>query len=504
MNKLVALIGTLRLDTLHVLLLAVLIAGIGLCIWLYSSRKSLLDIEKKATAMHDAFQDLEHEHGKLERDHAGLSARYEESKESVRREREDLQARLSTAENERRTVQLRLEDSERQLEAMKVREEERRATYEAERKQLLELRQEVETKFSEIAHTALSKSQKLFLETANESFSKQKEAAAGNLKSLVSPLNEAIGKFEKRVESMEKVRAEDKSAIFEQVKSISAQLLENRNVTNKLVNALSTPKGGGSWGEESLRNALELAGVSEHCDFRQQSTDADGKRPDVVIKMPGGREIVIDSKFSWNDYRDAAEETDEQRRDILLANHARKMRDHVKGLASKEYWKDIENRVDFVAMWVPNEGLYSVALQYDRDLFDYAARNRVLIVTPSTLIALAKAVAYGWRQEEAAKNALEAAELGRELHKRLTKMAEHVEKMGRQLGSTVKAYNDMTGSFERRVLSQARRFEDLQLNESGTTLPKTELLEASPNNSLVATEDDDESETDIEPANVIT
>lgn len=488
MNNSVALIGDVTLDTLHLILIGLSVLSAGLAFWLFPARKELAETREKSSALLDEFKALDKAHDALERDHAGMSARLEELKASHERERADYTARLSTAEEARRTLQLRLEESEKNLEAEKVRESERQANYEAERKQLLELRQEVETKFSEIAQTALSKSQKLFLETANETFSKQKEAAAGNLKSLVSPLNEAIGKFEKRVESMEKVRAEDKSAIFEQVKSISAHLLENRNVTSKLVNALSTPKGGGSWGEESLRNALELAGVSEHCDFRQQSTDDDGKRPDVVIKMPGGREIVIDSKFSWNDYRAAAEEPDEQKRDIFLANHARKMRDHVKGLASKAYWKDIEHRVDFVAMWVPNEGLYSVALQYDRDLFDFAARNKVLIVTPSTLIALAKAVAYGWRQEEAAKNAIEAAELGRELHKRLAKMAEHIEKMGRQLGQTVKSYNDMTGSFERRVLVQARKFEDLHLNESGTSISKTELLEASPNTALILDE----------------
>lgn len=488
MNNSVALIGDVSIDTLHLVLIGLLMVAGGVAVWLFPFRKDAAETKEKASALLEEFRSLDRTHDGLERDHAALTARVEEMKGSFERERSDLQARLSAADETRRTLQLRLEDSEKQLEAEKVREAERQQAFEAERKQLLELRAEVETKFSEIAHTALRKSQSLFLETANETFSKQKEAAEGNLKSLVSPINEAIGKFEKRVESMEKIRAEDKSAIFEQVKNISAQLLESRNVTNKLVNALSTPKGGGSWGEESLRNALELAGVSEHCDFRQQSTDQDGKRPDVVINMPGGREIAIDSKFSWNDYRNAVEEPDEQRRKLFLAEHARKMRDHVRGLSSKEYWKDIEHRVDFVAMWVPNEGLYSVALQYDRELFDYAARNRVLIVTPSTLIALAKAVAYGWRQEEAAKNALEAAELGRELHKRLAKMAEHIEKMGRQLGSTVKAYNDMTGSFERRVLSQARKFEDLKLNESGTEMAKPELLEVSPNNTLIVDE----------------
>lgn len=483
MNNTLVLFGDVTLDALHLIFFGFLIAVGATAIWLVQERKRLNGAAKQFDIIEQRNKDLDAANDVLSRDNAVYKARLEDLNLSFERERAQFNERLSQVEEARRTLQLRLEEAEKQLEAAKVREEERRQTFNEERKRLIELREEVETKFSEIAQTALSKSQKLFLETANETIGKQKEAAEGNLKEIFSPLKEAIGKFESRVENLEKVRAEDKSAIFEQVKSISAQLVQNSNVTNKLVNALSTPKGGGSWGEESLRNALELAGVSEHCDFRQQSTDDDGKRPDVVIKMPGGREIVIDSKFSWTDYRQAAEEADEQKRDIYLSEHARKMRDHVKGLASKEYWKDIEHRVDFVAMWVPNEGLYSVALQYDRDLFDFAARNRVLIVTPSTLIALAKAVAYGWRQEEASKNALEAAAIGRELHKRLKTLADHVEKVGKHLGQSVSAYNKMTGSFDRMVLSQARKFEDLKLNESGTVLSKPELLDTMPNNS---------------------
>ena len=483
MNTAIVLFGDVALDALHLIFIGLLICFGAVSVWLFQERKRLSGIDARREALAIKCEELDTQNDDLSRDAAILKVRLEDQLSSFERERLAFSTRLSEVEETRRTLQLRLEDAEKKLEASTVREEERARTFDEERKRLIELREEVQTKFSEIAQTALSKSQKLFLETANETLGKQKEAAEGNLKEMFSPLKEAIGKFENRVENLEKVRAEDKSAIFEQVKHISAQLIENRTVTNKLVNALSTPKGGGSWGEESLKNALELAGVSEHCDFRQQSTDDDGKRPDVVIKMPGGREIVIDSKFSWTDYRQAAEEADEQKRDLYLSEHARKMRDHVRGLASKEYWKDIEHRVDFVAMWVPNEGLYSVALQYDRGLFDFAARNRVLIVTPSTLIALAKAVAYGWRQEEASKNALEAAAIGRELHKRLKTLADHVEKVGKHLGQSVTAYNKMTGSFDRMVLSQARKFEDLQLNESGTELPKPELLDSMPNNS---------------------
>ena len=493
MNMPIATLGQLQLDLIHVTLVALLLISLVLAFRAMSEAKRQRAQADRAREMMEEFKQLDEAHDALDREHAALLARFEALGSGMDRERADFTARLEAADERVRTLQARLDDTSKSLEAARVREEERKAAFDSERKQLVELRAEVETKFNEIAQSALSKSQKLFLETANETFGRQKEAAAGNLKEMFSPLKEAIGKFETRVETIEKVRAEDKSKLSEQVENITRLLSQTQTVTSKLVNALSTPRGGGSWGEESLRNALELAGVSEHCDFLEQTQDSgSGLRPDVVLKMPGGREIVIDSKAVMDNYLRASEETDDtQRRQYLMA-HARHFKDQIKRLASKDYWKDIENRVDFVAMWVPGENFYSAALSVDRDLFDFAARNRVLIVTPATLIALAKAVAYGWRQEEASKNALEAAKIGRELHKRLKTLADHVEKVGRHLGQSVNAYNRMTGSYDRMVMSQARKFEELHLNESGTTLPDIQLLEEFPVNATPASNDDND------------
>ncbi|MAK60322.1 MAG: DNA recombination protein RmuC [Ponticaulis sp.] len=468
MNTTFANIGSLELDTLHLILLGFVLLGATLAVWLWPSRKRSETLSAQINRLYEAESEL-----------ATANVRLEAAQANLEDERQRGERRIEELEQARRTLQLRLEDSEKNLNAEQVRGEERARAMDEERKQLRELREEVEVRFKEIAHAALKQSQSLFLETANETFGKQKEAAEGNLKSLMSPIREAIGKFETRVEGLEKVRAEDKSAIFEQVRNIGEMLTRNQAVTSKLVTALSSPKGGGRWGEESLRNVMEMAGLSSHSDFVEQHGSAgDGLRPDVIIKMPGGREIVVDSKVSIDDFLQAADEADEARRNTLLAAHARKMKDHVKRLASKEYWKDFESRVDFVAMYVPGENFYAAALQVERDLFDYAARNRVLIVTPSTLIALAKAVAYGWRQEEAAKNAIEAADLGRELYKRLATMTEHVESMGKSLRSTVKSYDKMTASLESRVLTQARRFEDLQISESGgKEIPRIELID---------------------------
>lgn len=325
--------------------------------------------------------------------------------------------------------------------------------------------------FIAMANKAVEAAHKSFLGRADETFKRHDAAAQTQLNRLIEPIGKNFAEFKSRVEALEKVRTEDKTAIFEQVRAISQQLEQTRNVTGKLVTALSAPKGGGRWGEESLRNVLEMAGLSAHSDFVEQVNDVTADRgrlrPDVVIRMPGGREIVVDAKVTVEDFLRAGEEPDEAARSQHMVAHARKMREHVKRLASREYWKDFDERVDFVAMYVPGENFYAGALEADRELFDFAARNRVLIVTPSTLIALAKAVAYGWRQEEAAANAMEAARLGQELYDALCTMGEHVEKTGKSLNQAVGSYNKMVGSLERNVLPKARRFEDLQIAQEG-------------------------------------
>ena len=476
MTMSVITIGDAQFDLLHVALFAALFLS-GLLIY------SLWPHRKRANESNENLNQMNGRYAALLTENATNLSRVKSLEETLEHERKQAEVRADYVEQQRKTLQARLEEAETKLSREEARTEERDRAMKEEREQLTALRQEVEDRFKEIAHSALKQSQSLFLETANETFGKQKEAAEGNIKSLMSPIREAIGKFEQRVEGMEKVRAEDKSAIFEQVKNIGEMLNRNQAVTSKLVSALSSPKGGGRWGEESLRNVMEMAGLSEHADFTEQDgSGGDGLRPDVIIRMPGGREIVVDSKVSIDDFLQAADEPDETRRNTFLAAHARKMKDHVKRLASKEYWKAFESRVDFVAMYVPGENFYAAALQVERDLFDYAARNKVLIVTPSTLIALAKAVAYGWRQEEAAKNALEAAQMGRDLHKRLATFTNHMERVGTSLGRSVSAFNQMTGSYERMVMPQARKFETLQLSDSGTEIKDLTRIEELPSN----------------------
>lgn len=340
--------------------------------------------------------------------------------------------------------------------------------------------EEDERRFSELAQGVLRNTNNQFLQLAEEHFKRHKEGAQSNLKELIGPVGKSLEEFAKRVSEIEMVRAKDKSAIQEQVRAIGDSLKLHTNETNKLVTALSAPKGGGRWGETTLRNVMEHAGLSSFCDFDEQVSDRleDGTiRPDVVIRLPGGREIVVDSKVSIEDYLKALDETDAGRRGALLKAHGKKVREHIKRLGSKDYQGAFSARVDFVALFIPGENFYVAALEHEPDLFDYAAARQVIVVTPSTLLALAKAVAYGWRQEQATENARLAAELGRELYTRLITLGGHVERMGKALNGAVDAYNNLGGSLSSRVLPTARKFEDLQIAPADRKIPEVETIE---------------------------
>lgn len=424
-------IGTVGLDLIHLILL---LAALGLAAALYAVRSKLTARNSEVA------RDLEHA---------------EDALAETKAERDELRQQLKTKE----AVALEAEKSLARAEARS---------------------EEDEKKFADLAQRVLDQSSRRFLTQADEHFKRHKEGAQTNLKELMTPINKNLEDFAKKVTELEKVRADDKSVLQEQVKAIGESLKVHTSETNKLVSALSAPRGGGRWGETTLRNVMEHAGLSAHCDFSEQvhgETATGRQRPDVIIKLPGGREIVVDSKVTLEDYLKAIEETDPARREAYMRAHGRKVRDHIKTLGSKDYQSAFSQRVDFVALFIPGESFYVAALEFEPDLFDFAAARQVIVVTPSTLLALAKAVAYGWRQEQATENAKKAAELGRELYSRLTTLGGHVEKMGKSLNSAVDAYNKMGSSLTSRVLPAARKFEDLQIAPPEKSVPEIENIE---------------------------
>jgi DNA recombination protein RmuC len=381
------------------------------------------------------------------------------------------------------TLRSRAEAAEKSLAGETARSAEREASLVREREQLQKVQAESEARFKALADAALLKSQQQFVQIADETLKKHKEGAQGELGKMLKPIQDTFGQFREKVEAIQKTSAEDRAKLEEQIKTVGVSVRQTELATGKLTSALSSTRGGGRWGEETLRNVLEMAGLSPYADFSEQTSDTTEKgrqRPDVVIRMPGGRELVIDAKVSLEDYLSASEETDPALRRQKFNAHAARVRNHVSGLSRREYTKEFAERVDFVAMFIPGENFYAAVLEHDRDIFDYAARNNVIIVTPSTLIALAKSVAYGWRQEQMAKNAEQAKKLGQELYDRIAKFTEHMDRVGGGLGNAVKAYNDMVGSLESRVLVSARKLEELQFAEPGKMIEDPKAVDLAP------------------------
>jgi DNA recombination protein RmuC len=401
----------------------------------------------------------------------------------IEADRDQLRQAADSLKSERDALRQRADAAEKKLAAEEARAGEREASARREREAMVKQQAEGEQRFQVLADAALRKSQEHFVKVADETLKKHKEGAAGELKALMQPIQENFTQFRDKVAEIEKVRSEDRAKLDEQLKAVGETARLTAETTTRLSTALTTTRGAGRWGEETLRNVLEVAGLSPHADFVEQTSTATEKgmiRPDVIIKMPGGRHLVIDSKVSLEDYMAAADESDPGRRKQRLAAHAARVKAHVTSLSRKDYWKDIPDTVDFVVMFLPGENFYAAVLEHDREIFDYAWRNSVMIATPSTLIALAKSVAFGWRQEDMAKNAEEAAKLGRDLYDRLTTMMSHMTSVGGGLGNAMNAYNKMVGSFEARVLPAAKRFEQLSFTDNAASLEAPPQLDTAP------------------------
>ena len=311
---------------------------------------------------------------------------------------------------------------------------------------------------------------------ANETFQNHQLLAQTQLEGQLKPVAEVLAKFEQQVNAIEARRAEESGRLKEQISQLMRASQETQFEARKLASALRRGAGvQGRWGEQTLRNVLEAAGLNSRFDFTEQTsvdTEEGRRRPDVCVRMPGGGMFVIDAKCSLNAFLEAQDALDEPTREAAVARHATSVKAHMTGLSAKAYWDQFEASPDFVAMFVPGDGFLAAALDRMPDLMTEAMDRKVILVTPTTLFALCKAVAYGWRVEDQAKGAAKTAELGRELYKRLSVMGGHAAALGKALDSAVGRYNSFVGSLESQVMTQARRFEELAVDHEGKELPE--------------------------------
>ncbi len=346
------------------------------------------------------------------------------------------------------------------------------------------------SRFAELASDVLKSNSDSFLQLVSERFQshrveaeKDLEARGKAVEALVAPIRDELKKVEERAQQLERSRVDAYRSVTEQVRQLAQAQSDLRSETGRLVQALRRPQGAGRWGEHQLRNVLEIAGMVEHVDFEEQPTlsGEDGVlRPDVVIRLPGGKSVAVDAKTPLQAYLDAVEaKTDDDRAghlDVLAGN----LRSHVRQLAGKKYWDGLAGGTEFVVMFIPGDAFLAAALEREPGLFEDAVRNRVLIATPITLIALVRAVAYGWQQERLAENARAVAETGRELYERVKRFGGRMEDIGKSLRQAVDRYNRGVGTLERQVLPSARKLEGLSVVSAGESIPPLEQLETEP------------------------
>lgn len=358
----------------------------------------------------------------------------------------------------------------------------------------LSLLEEAKTKlqdsFKALSSEALSKNNESFLKLAQENLEKYQQSAQGDLEKrqqainkTVEPVGEALKLFNERVTKIEESRAAVNASLKQQLQQLAESQLQLSRTTGSLVQALRAPQVRGQWGEMQLRRTVEMAGMINYCDFEEQASveTAEGQRqrPDMLIRLPNERQVVVDSKVPLAAYLDALESDDPDVQTKRMQAHARHIRDHIKGLSTKAYWTQFDNAPEFVVLFIPNEAIFSAALEQDPSLIELGVDNKVILATPTTLIALLKAIAYGWQQEAIAREAKQISALGKELYDRVGVVVGHFAKLGKSLDQSVGHYNKAMSSVESRLLVTARKFEALE-SASTEALPEVNAIEKQP------------------------
>ena len=348
-------------------------------------------------------------------------------------------------------------------------------------------REELTHTFEAISAKALKNSQESFLELAKVSFSKEQEMARQDLEKrqeavsqIVDPIRKTLDKYDKQVLEMERMREKAYGSLSQQVQSLARTQQQLHKETAELVKALRTPQIRGRWGEITLRRVAELAGMINYCDFTEQQSRTSEQgllRPDMIVRLPNDRHIVVDSKVPLMAFLEALETTEEKERAEKLRLHAKQVKAHMHELSRKSYWEQFQPTPEFVVLFIPGENFFSAALEQSPGLIEEGVEKGVVLATPTTLISLLKAIAFGWRQETMAQNAEHISALGMALYERIATMADHLDNLGKQIERCAALFNQTVGSFERRVLVAARRFHDLGVEKKGVEIPHITVTE---------------------------
>ncbi|MGA0164469.1 MAG: DNA recombination protein RmuC [Bdellovibrionota bacterium] len=380
----------------------------------------------------------------------------------------------------RRKFERELEKERSEKDELKLQVKELQVRYEAE-EQLNEERQKIyeetqkklEDSFRSLSSQALRESNQSFLTLAQTQFEKFQQMAQKDLGSrqdriheMVTPIKESLSRVDLKMQEIEQSRVRSEASLLQQMSSLSQTHRELRSETSSLVSALRAPQSRGRWGEMQLKRVVEMAGMLEHCDFLTQvseNTDEGRLRPDLIVRLPGGKKVVVDAKTPLSAFMDAFQATDPEVKIQKLKEHAKHIRKHIDDLSRKSYWSQFEDSPEFVILFLPGEAFFSAALEYDPSLIEAGVSQNVILSTPTTLIALLRAVAYGWQQEKLSENIRQVADIGQELYKRISDMSSHFNRVGKNLQQAVEAYNKTLGTLESRVLVSARKMNEFKM-----------------------------------------